>query len=61
MTKYNYLIGAEENIGMLSDSCNDRDRFIYLSLFEVQVWPMLNKLSYPCDDWKLFCEPASNR
>ena len=32
MTKEDYWIGAEENIGMFSKSLNDRYSFIYLSV-----------------------------
>ena len=42
VTKDYYWIGAEENIAMFSESCYDRNIFIYLSLFERPVRPMLN-------------------
>ena len=40
MTKDDYWISTEENIGMVSNSWNDRNSFIYLYLFESQVWLM---------------------
>ena len=61
MTKDNYQTSAKENIGMFSNMWNDRNSFIYLSLFKRQVRPMFSGLLYPCDDWKLFCEPVSTR
>ena len=59
MTKDYYWMGAAENIGMFSNLRNVRKNFIYLYLFEPQVRPLFNKLSFPSDDWELFCEPAS--
>ena len=60
MTENCYWIGAEESIGKISKSENDRNSLIYLSLFERQVRPMFKQFSNPCDNWKLFCEPASD-
>ena len=59
MTEDYYWIGAEETISIFSNSWNDHNSFIYLSLFETHVGHMFNKLSYVCDDWKLFCELVS--
>ena len=61
MTEDCYWISTEENIGMFSKSLTDRNSSIYLPLFERQVRPMFNKLSYPRDDWQPFCELASTR
>ena len=58
MTTEYCWIGAVENIGTFRKSLNDRNSFIYLSLFERQVGPMCIKLSYPRDDWKMFWEHA---
>ena len=61
MTKDYYWTGAQNNIGILSKSWNDRNSFMHLSLFERQVRPLFNKLSYSCDDWKLFYELKGTR
>ena len=61
ITEDSYWTGAEENVGMFSKSRNDRNSFIYLSLFQRQVRPTINKLSYLRDNWKLFCEVLSTR
>ena len=50
MTKEYHWIGAKDNIDMFSKLLNDRNSFIYLSLFKRQARPMFNKLSHPRDD-----------
>ena len=59
MTKDYYCIGVQENIGMFSKSQSDRNSLILLPLFERPARPMFIKLSYSCDDRKLFCKLAS--
>ena len=44
---------------MFSKSYSDRNSLIQLPLFERPARPMFIKLSYSCDDKKLFCELAS--
>ena len=59
MTEDYYWISVQENIGMFSKSYSDLNSLIYLPLFERRTRPMIIKLSYSCDDRKLFCELAS--
>ena len=55
MTDDYYWIGVQENIGMLSKRLSDRNSFIQMYLFERPARRLFIKLSYSCDDRKLFC------
>ena len=59
LTKSYHWIGVRENIGMFSKSWRGRNSLIYMPLFEKPARLMFIKLSYSCDDKKLFCELAS--
>ena len=49
------IIICKPPIDMLSKLWKDPDG-LFTCLLKRQVRPMLNKLSYPRDDWKLFCK-----
>ena len=59
MTEDYYWIGAQENMAYSVSRKMIIMVFIYLSPFERQVRPMLNKLPYLRYNWNFFCELAS--